>query len=181
MTSLRIFACKMDYDHKLSYIFFYLSDYKMTWRILLINLDLFLQSRFLVLKRYQDRDVASSFTIPLFLVRPTYSPHPISGLFIPFQFSVAFLIENSHKWLVFMWDATLGLNELNPFFPKLSYTISAESKFFFTCLCNTSKILINRSVFKTQSNISDGAFFCKNKKPLTVFVKKTHHRCSTGF
>ena len=163
MTSLRIFACKMDYDHKLSYIFFYLSDYKMTWRILLINLDLFLQSRFLVLKRYQDRDVASSFTIPLFLVRPTYSPYPISGLFIPFQFSVAFLIENSHKWLVFMWDATLGLNELNPFFPKLSYTISAESKFFLPVSVILQKFLSTEVYLKPSQTSAMELFFAKIK------------------
>ena len=163
MTSLRIFACKMDYDHKLSYIFFYLSDYKMTWRILLINLDLFLQSHFLVLKRYQDRDVASSFTIPLFLVRPTYSPHPISGLFIPFQFSVAFLIENSHKWLVFMWDATLGLNELNPFFPKLSYTISAESKFFLPVSVILQKFLSTEVYLKPSQTSAMELFFAKIK------------------
>ena len=163
MTSLRIFACKMDYDHKLSYIFFYLSDYKMTWRILLINLDLFLQSRFLVLKRYQDRDVASSFTIPLFPVRPTYSPHPISGLFIPFQFSVAFLIENSHKWLVFMWDATLGLNELNPFFPKLSYTISAESKFFLPVSVILQKFLSTEVYLKPSQTSAMELFFAKIK------------------
>ena len=163
MTSLRIFACKMDYDHKLSYIFFYLSDYKMTWRILLINLDLFLQSRVLVLKRYQDRDVASSFTIPLFLVRPTYSPHPISGLFMPFQFSVAFLIENSHKWLVFMWDATLGLNELNPFFPKLSYTISAESKFFLPVSVILQKFLSTEVYLKPSQTSAMELFFAKIK------------------
>ena len=163
MTSLRIFACKMDYDHKLSYIFFYLSDYKMTWRILLINLDLFLQSRFLVLKRYQDRDVASSFTIPLFLVRPTYSPYPISGLFIPFQFSVAFLIENSHKWLVFMWDATLGWNGLNPFFPKLSYTISAESKFFLPVSVILQKFLSTEVYLKPSQTSAMELFFVKIK------------------
>ena len=68
MASLKIFACKLDYDLKLSNIFLSkllkndLRDFANKFRP-------FLQIRFLVLKRYQDKDVASSFTLArLFLI-----------------------------------------------------------------------------------------------------------------
>ena len=41
-----------------------------------------------------------------------------------------------------------------------------------------------RGVFRNQSNIYDGVFFAKivnGFKPLTIFAKKLHHRCLTGF
>ena len=45
-------------------------------------------------------------------------------------------------------------------------------------------IHVVRGVFRTQSNIYDGAFFAKivnAQKPLIISAKKLHRRCSTGF
>ena len=36
-----------------------------------------------------------------------------------------------------------------------------------------------RVVFRTQSKSYDGAFL--QKQPLTIFTKKLHRKCSTGF
>ena len=48
----------------------------------------------------------------------------------------------------------------------------------------TVETMYFRSVFRTLSNIYYVAFLAKivnNIKPLTIFAKKLHHRCLTGF